>query len=83
MVKFTECFLCCRSWTQACNVRLAPLTAGYRILELDRGGVRGIIQLITLAYIEEAVGLPLQIFFDLAVGTSVGKYRILQRGLMN
>jgi patatin-like phospholipase/acyl hydrolase len=52
---------------------LPPLTAGYRILVLDGGGVRGINQLVVLRKIQEEVGLPVHLFFDLAVGTSVGK----------
>ena len=43
------------------------------MLELDGGGVRGTVQLKVLSRIQDAVGLPLDLFFDLAVGTSVGK----------
>ena len=46
-----------------------------RILALDGGGVRGLIQLEVLAMLEEEIGLdlPLRRFFDLIVGTSIGK----------
>ena len=47
-----------------------------RILALDGGGVRGLIQLEVLAMLEEEIGLnlPLRCFFDLIVGTSIGEY---------
>ncbi|KAL7940327.1 hypothetical protein V8C42DRAFT_257456 [Trichoderma barbatum] len=68
---FRACFVC--GAARLARVRLPPLTAGYRILELDGGGVRGINQLVVLGKIQEQTGLPVHIFFDLAVGTSVGK----------
>lgn len=66
------CVLC--STAIHCRVRLPPTTAGYRILELDGGGVRGINQLVILRKIQEQVGLPVNLFFDLVIGTSVGKH---------
>jgi hypothetical protein len=47
---------------------------GRRILALDGGGVRAIIQLKILAAIEKKMGgfLPIQRFFDLIGGTSAG-----------
>lgn len=71
-----QCFLC--GTAKLGRVRLPPLTAGYRILELDGGGVRGINQLIVLRKIQEQTGLPMHLFFDLAVGTSVGKHNIYE-----
>lgn len=46
-----------------------------RILALDGGGVKGLIQLEVLAMLEEEIGLdlPLRRFFDLIVGTSIGE----------
>jgi hypothetical protein len=46
-----------------------------RVLALDGGGVRGHIQLEILALLEREIGLdlPLRYFFDLIVGTSIGK----------
>jgi hypothetical protein len=46
-----------------------------RILSLDGGGVKGFIQLEILRMIELEIGLdlPLHRFFDLIVGTSIGK----------
>ncbi|KAK3358830.1 acyl transferase/acyl hydrolase/lysophospholipase [Lasiosphaeria hispida] len=51
-----------------------PQFSGIRMLSLDGGGVRGIIQLVTLRRIENLIGLDLPIgqFFDLIVGTGTG-----------
>ncbi|KAK8157183.1 hypothetical protein IWX90DRAFT_391173 [Phyllosticta citrichinensis] len=56
------------------KIALKPKTAGVRVLSLDGGGVRGIIELEVLRQIELALGgkLPIQSFFDLIVGTSTG-----------
>lgn len=43
-----------------------------RVLALDGGGVRGIITLEVLAWLENETGLPLSRMFDLVVGTSTG-----------
>lgn len=55
-------------------VMIKPSSAGVRVLSLDGGGVRGIIELIIMQEIERALGpgLPIQAFFDLIVGTSTG-----------
>jgi hypothetical protein len=53
--------------------RLLSPGAGYRILSLDGGGVKGIAQLVMLKHIEEkCFGTPIAQLFDLIVGTSVG-----------
>ncbi|KAI1468230.1 FabD/lysophospholipase-like protein [Daldinia caldariorum] len=51
-----------------------PRYAGSRVLCLDGGGARGIIMLQVLSEIEKALGpdLPIQLFFDLIVGTNSG-----------
>ncbi|KAI0886923.1 FabD/lysophospholipase-like protein [Annulohypoxylon maeteangense] len=51
-----------------------PRYAGSRVLCLDGGGIRGIIQLQVLVEIEKVLGpdLPIQLFFDLIVGTNAG-----------
>ncbi|EMD00681.1 hypothetical protein BAUCODRAFT_59422, partial [Baudoinia panamericana UAMH 10762] len=61
-------------WSQPAVVKFKPAGAGVRILSLDGGGVRGIVQLEVLRAIELAVGgyLPVQSFFDLVVGTGTG-----------
>ncbi|OQU96994.1 hypothetical protein CLAIMM_02999 [Cladophialophora immunda] len=54
--------------------RLNPRCGGIRILTLDGGGVRGIIELALIQKIEQrtGLGLPIAEFFDLVVGTSTG-----------
>ncbi|KAK8254092.1 hypothetical protein IWZ00DRAFT_435915 [Phyllosticta capitalensis] len=56
------------------KIGFKPETAGVRILSLDGGGIRGIVELEVLWQIEQALGgkLPIQRFFDLIVGTSTG-----------
>ncbi|KAJ8121312.1 hypothetical protein ONZ43_g2202 [Nemania bipapillata] len=51
-----------------------PRYAGARTLCLDGGGVRGIVQLQVLRELEKILGsdLPIQLFFDLIVGTDFG-----------
>ncbi|KAI1266454.1 hypothetical protein F5Y18DRAFT_416320 [Xylariaceae sp. FL1019] len=51
-----------------------PRYAGARTLCLDGGGIRGIIQLHVLRELEKILGpeLPIQLFFDLIVGTDFG-----------
>ncbi|KAK7965849.1 uncharacterized protein PG986_000126 [Apiospora aurea] len=51
-----------------------PPQAGARILCLDGGGIRGIVQLQVLREVERILGpdLPIQLFFDLIVGTNFG-----------
>lgn len=55
-----------------------PPTAAARLLALDGGGVRGIVQLEILSIVEDTIGLnlPLTAFFDIMVGTSIGKYSL-------
>lgn len=57
------------------RVPVKPDLAGVRVLSLDGGGVRGIVELVTLQRLENLIGLgiPLGQFFDLMVGTSAGK----------
>ncbi|KAI1170029.1 hypothetical protein F4777DRAFT_592252 [Nemania sp. FL0916] len=51
-----------------------PRYAGARTLCLDGGGIRGITQLHVLRELEKILGsdLPIQLFFDLIVGTDFG-----------
>ncbi|KAF4461479.1 hypothetical protein FALBO_11730 [Fusarium albosuccineum] len=62
------------SWPQPVLIKFKPEEAGVRVLCLDGGGVRGIVELAILQAIEEALGyhIPIQNFFDLIVGTSTG-----------
>lgn len=72
-----ECIVCADSsdprWPYRTQVR--PDLAGLRVLSLDGGGVRGIVELVVLRRLEDhiGIGLPLGRFFDLAVGTSAGE----------
>jgi hypothetical protein len=56
-------------------IQLKPLCAGARVLSLDGGGVRGIVELTTLLCLEEFMGvdIPIGDYFDLVLGTSTGK----------
>ncbi|KAI1103045.1 FabD/lysophospholipase-like protein [Jackrogersella minutella] len=51
-----------------------PRYAGSRVLCLDGGGIRGVIELQVLIELENVLGpdLPIQLFFDLIVGTNTG-----------
>jgi hypothetical protein len=55
------------------NLRPLGAMSGYRILSLDGGGVRGIIQLLVLAQLERyCLGIQVVKLFDMIIGTSVG-----------
>jgi hypothetical protein len=78
-----DCILCgepaktARSDTRY-TISVKPRCAGVRLLSLDGGGVRGVIELVVLKALEDAIGLkaniPLRTFFDLIVGTSTGMF---------
>ncbi|KAL8814115.1 MAG: hypothetical protein Q9223_006639, partial [Gallowayella weberi] len=55
-------------------IQFKPLLAGVRVLCLDGGGMRGIVELEVLKAIERQLpaGIPIRSFFDLIVGTSTG-----------
>ncbi|KAL9035741.1 MAG: hypothetical protein Q9214_006446 [Letrouitia sp. 1 TL-2023] len=55
-------------------VHFKPDFAGVRILTLDGGGMRGIVELEVLRAVERALGskMSIQAFFDLIIGTSTG-----------
>lgn len=73
-----ECLLCssCDGESWPYNVAVRPRIGGLRVLSLDGGGVRGIVELAVLQRLEAAtgLGLPLGEYFDLIVGTSAGSY---------
>lgn len=56
------------------KIQINPEISGVRVLSLDGGGVRGIVELAVLKRLETHIGLglPLGEFFDLIVGTSAG-----------
>jgi hypothetical protein len=72
-----HCILCQTEWRDEHRqlIRLKPKCAGVRILTLDGGGVRGIIELALLERLELRVGLklPIRDLFDLIMGTSTGQ----------
>ena len=75
-IEMTQCVLCLREWrSPPQRIRLKPKFAGARVLTLDGGGIRGIVELAILAEVERRVGLdiPIRDMFDLIVGTSTGE----------
>ncbi|KAL8902691.1 MAG: hypothetical protein Q9207_004458 [Kuettlingeria erythrocarpa] len=64
-------------------IHFKPDYAGVRILTLDGGGMRGILELEILKAIELALGgkIAIQAFFDLIVGTSTGGIIALALGV--
>ena len=78
VIEMTQCPLHCQDSEGQFQVRwpifIKPVGAGVRVLTLDGGGVRGIVELTILQQIENQLGpgLPIQAFFDLIVGTSTG-----------
>lgn len=75
----TECVLCSsrenKVGTWPYSVEYRPDLSGIRLLSLDGGGVRGIIQLSILKRLEALIDLemPFGELFDMMVGTSTGK----------
>ena len=71
-----HCWLCWEERGQHTHqIQLKPRCAGARILTLDGGGIRGIVELSVLQALQDAVGLdnfPIKNMFDLIVGTSTG-----------
>lgn len=61
-------------WVKPALIKFKPANAGIRVLSLDGGGIRGVVQLEVLRAIEQAMGghLPIQCFFDLIVGSGTG-----------
>lgn len=77
LVNIPTCPICLLGPLAAAAISVVPSTATPRVLDLDGGGVKGIVLLETLAALEHEIGLDVQIhrFFDLIVGTSVGRLR--------
>jgi hypothetical protein len=69
-----QCVLCADTWEAPQLVKMKPRCAGVRVLTLDGGGVKGVLEIAMLMKLEERIGLglPIQDFFDLVVGTSTG-----------
>lgn len=81
--RITRCLLCGETVReqQGQLFALKPRCAGVRILTLDGGGVRGIVELAIIAKLEESIPLrlPFGYFFDLVVGTSTGEFRVIPK----
>ncbi|KAH6988598.1 hypothetical protein EDB80DRAFT_816998 [Ilyonectria destructans] len=81
IARHSKCFLCHSnepngSWP--ISVALQPPLAGVRVLSLDGGGARGMIELAILKQLEQKIGLgiPIAKFFDLIIGTNAGGFTI-------
>jgi hypothetical protein len=63
-----------KMFRQPRSIYLKPMYSGVKILTLDGGGVRGVIELEMLKAVETALGgqIPIHRFFDLIGGTSTG-----------
>jgi hypothetical protein len=70
--KIELCPLCARPCET--GLRIKPVTAGFRVLSIDGGGIRAVIPIQFLRALEQAIGLemPVQEHFDLSFGTSSG-----------
>ena len=72
-----ECPVCELSVGSRCIRKFIPPTATLRVLALDGGGVKGLVQLQVLQYLCDEIGLRdtvhISTFFDLMVGSSIGK----------
>ncbi|KAI0474210.1 hypothetical protein F4859DRAFT_521928 [Xylaria cf. heliscus] len=71
-IELPECPFACRGNRRAtpCVIHMKPKLAGIRVVTLDGGGIRGIVELEVLRQIEtELGGVPIQCFIDLIVGT--------------
>lgn len=66
-----RCFLC-NSPSKDVDIRTQPPTAGYSILSMDGGGVRGIVQLTFLKLLQTRLPIPISRCFRIVVGTSAG-----------
>ncbi|SMR43927.1 unnamed protein product [Zymoseptoria tritici ST99CH_3D1] len=62
------------NWAKPQIIKFKPAGAGARVLSLDGGGIRGIVQLEVLRAIENVLGghISAPSFFDLIVGTGTG-----------
>ncbi|KAG8629356.1 hypothetical protein KVT40_003221 [Elsinoe batatas] len=63
-----------KRWATSVHIYFKPKGVGTRVLALDSGGIRGIVQLEILREIEEALGnhIPIACFLDLVVGSGMG-----------
>jgi hypothetical protein len=80
--ELTKCVLCGVNY-KSCKFYFVPPTAGIRMLSVNGGGVRGVIPLTFLNYLDVALapfGCAVRDYFDFVCGTSAGKnLKVLQR----
>ncbi|KAH6989842.1 hypothetical protein EDB80DRAFT_162470 [Ilyonectria destructans] len=86
IARHSKCLLCHStepngSWPV--SVALQPPLAGVRVLSLDGGGTRGMIELAILRRLEQKIGLgiPIAKFFDLIIGTNAGGFIAIGLGV--
>jgi hypothetical protein len=74
-LEMQSCLLCRPDDHFSHLVFLKPKLAGIRVLSLDGGGVRGIVELTVMReiYRRTEIDIPVRDFFDLVAGTSTGK----------
>jgi len=78
-----ECVICAMpTLGPGYKIPVRPQLSGVRILSLNGGGARGVVQLVTLQRLEKLIdlGLPIGDFFDLIVGSSAGRFPTLSDG---
>ncbi|KAL8754211.1 MAG: hypothetical protein Q9199_004499 [Rusavskia elegans] len=86
LIEVSKCPICLpeeRRPYPATMIQFKPKLAGVRVLCLDGGGMRGIVELEVLKAIERQLpaGIPIRNFFDLIVGTSTGGIIALGLGI--
>ncbi|KAI9662379.1 MAG: hypothetical protein M1821_008546 [Bathelium mastoideum] len=85
-IELQKCPICSlkvkTSWS-GFKISTIPPLAGIRVLSLDGGGIRGIVELEVLRAIQQYLprGIPIRAFFDLIVGTSTGGILALGLGI--
>lgn len=76
--EINHCLLCGQRWRSDSQiVRFKPYCAGVRILTLDGGGIRGIVELVLLGLVQKRMGIDSLLIkdcFDLIMGTGTGKF---------
>ncbi|KAF2076452.1 hypothetical protein CYY_002255 [Polysphondylium violaceum] len=70
-LKNSQCPIC--DFKVVEKIHTIPPNAGYRILSLDGGGIKGVIELAILSEIQRLLyNIPIHCLFDYIIGTSTG-----------
>jgi hypothetical protein len=72
--EFPQCVLC-GVYCKDSVYRFVPPTAGIRMLTIDGGGVKGVVPLMYLQYLDKSlapIGCAVREYFDFVCGTSAG-----------